>query len=120
MRCWTAPARSGWWAASTRRVIPGRAPSGRAAYTFEVDQDGLWQIEISGGEGGGKKLAQGKAAFALGKWHRLALRFEGPSIQASIDGASVASVKDDTRKSGLAAFGCGWHKAQFDNLRIER
>jgi hypothetical protein len=89
------------------------------AYTFAIDQDGRWMIENSGGEGSGAKLASGTAAFARGKWHRLALRFEGTSIQASIDGAVVGNARDDKRKAGMAAFGCGWHKAQFDNFRIE-
>jgi hypothetical protein len=90
------------------------------AYTFVVDRDGRWLIENSGGEGSGVKLASGTVPFAAGKWHRLGLRFEGTGIQASVDGAVVGSVKDDKRKSGIAAIGCGLHKAQFDNLRIER
>lgn len=89
-------------------------------YAFEIDQDGRWEIQLSGGKGGGTKLAEGKASFALGKWHRVAMRFEGSAIQASIDGSTVVSVKDDKRKAGMAAIGCGWHKAQFDNFRIER
>ncbi len=64
---------------------------------------------------GGKtiKLASGIHAFAAGEWHRLALRFDGANIRASVDGALMANVKDERRKAGLAAIGCGWHKAQF-------
>lgn len=90
------------------------------AYTFVVDQDGRWLIENSGGEGAGTRLASGSAAFPAGRWHRLALRFKGANIDAYIDGAVVGRAKDGKRRAGLAAIGCGWHQAQFDNLRIER
>ena len=63
-------------------------------------------------------LASGEAPFASDVWHTLKLKFQGTTIEAWIDGKKVADVKSDLTPAGMAGFGCGWHGAQFDNLKL--
>ena len=63
-------------------------------------------------------LASGKCTFPLRKWNNIKLSFKGQQITAYLNGKSLCSVEDATYPSGLAGFGCGWHVADFDNLKI--
>jgi hypothetical protein len=91
-------------------------PSG---YVFTVQQGGAWELDGAKFKTPTVKLAAGKVPFSLKTWHHLAMAFKGSTIQASIDNASVASVTDDSHKSGMAGIGTGWNKAQFDNFSIK-
>jgi hypothetical protein len=93
-----------------------RWPSG---YLLSVQQDGSWELNNSKFKTPTGKLASGKVPFSLNTWHHLALGFKGSTLHASMDGASVASVTDDTHKKGMAGIGTGWNKAQFDNFSIK-
>ena len=63
-------------------------------------------------------LAAGKTHFPLKKWNNVKLTFEGETISAYLNGKRVCTATDDTYVSGLAGFGCGWHTADFDNLKV--
>jgi len=65
-------------------------------------------------------LASGKITFPLKKWNQVKLSFKGNQISAYCNGKNLCSVEDDSFQSGLTAFGCGWHIADFDNLKIEK
>jgi Glycosyl hydrolase family 59 len=88
------------------------------AYILLVDQEGRWELDRAKFKASTVKLASGKVPFALKKWHKLALRFNGSSIEASIDGASVTSVTDTGHTHGMAGLGSGWNRAQFANFSI--
>jgi hypothetical protein len=63
-------------------------------------------------------LARGTVKFDSEKWHRLALRFQGNSIVAVLDGVQLAAVKDSTHTHGMFALGTEWDHVQFDNLEV--
>jgi hypothetical protein len=90
-----------------------------SGYVLTVQQDGGWGLNSARFKTPTAKLASGKVPFSLKTWHHLALAFWGSAIQASIDGASVASVTDETHKKGMAGIGTGWNQAQFDNFAIK-
>jgi hypothetical protein len=90
-----------------------------SAYVLTVQQDGTWELNCSKFKTPTVKLASGKVPFSLKTWHHLALSFEGSAIQASIDGASVAIVTDNTHTKGMAGIGTSWNKAQFDGFSIK-
>lgn len=93
-----------------------RWPSG---YVLTVQQDGSWELDSSKFKTPTVKLASGKVPFSLKTWHHLALAFRGSTIEASIDGARVASLSDVTHKTGMAGVGTGWNLAQFDNFAVK-
>lgn len=72
-----------------------------------------------------RQLAIGAAAgkWAWGKWHRVAMRFEGKTIRVSVDGEPVLSVDDADHARGLAGLITGGEGADrvgasFDDLLI--
>jgi hypothetical protein len=85
-----------------------------AGYCLKVRDTGDWELQAAG-----KVIASGKIAGERNVWHNLDLEFAGDSIRALVDKATIAQVKDDTFKTGMAGLGCGWHEAQFDNLIIK-
>ncbi|MGA2072110.1 MAG: galactosylceramidase [Terriglobia bacterium] len=93
-----------------------RWPSG---YVLKVQQDGSWELDNSKFKTPTAKLAAGKVAFSLRTWHHLALAFRGSTIEASIDGARVASLSDETHKKGMAGIGTGWNNAQFADFAVK-
>ena len=92
-----------------------RWPSG---YVLSVQQDGSWELANTKFKTPAAKLAAGKVAFSLKTWHRLALAFRGSTLEASIDGARVASLSDETHKKGMAGLGSGWNLAQFADFTV--
>jgi O-glycosyl hydrolase len=93
-----------------------RWPSG---YVLTVQQDGSWELDNAKFKTPTAKLASGKVAFSLKTWHHLALAFRGSTIEASIDGARVASLSDETHKKGMAGIGTGWNLAQFADFAVK-
>ena len=93
-----------------------RWPSG---YVLTVQPNGSWELDNSKFRTPIAKLAAGKVAFSLKTWHRLALAFRGSTIEASIDGARVASLSDETHKKGMAGIGTGWNNAQFADFAVK-
>jgi galactosylceramidase len=90
-----------------------------SAYVLAVSHDGKWELDNSVFNAPAVKLAWGDAPIGLGVWHRLALAFNGPIIEVSIDGRPAAKVSDSAHKSGMAGIGTGWNHAQFDNFTVE-
>jgi glycosyl hydrolase family 59 (putative galactocerebrosidase) len=84
-----------------------------------VQQDGSWELDNARFKTPAAKLSSGKVAFSLKTWHRLALAFRGSTIEASIDGARVASLSDETHKKGMAGIGTGWNLAQFADFAVK-
>jgi len=106
-----------YWSDAAKPPIKFRWPSG---YGLTVQQDGKWEVVTSSYKAPATRLAFGTAPFSPRKWHRLALAFEGSSIQASLDGTVVARVSDTSHKAGMAGFGSGWNRAQFDTFSVRR
>ncbi len=64
-------------------------------------------------------LASGTATFSLNTWHTLSLSMARGTVQASINGTSVASISDSTYTAGQFAFLVSkWVNAQFDNVSV--
>jgi hypothetical protein len=54
-----------------------------------------------------------------GTWQHLALTFNGTTIRAAINGATLASVTDSGYLAGMVGFGAdGYQTDQFDNLSV--
>ncbi|MBZ5561017.1 MAG: galactosylceramidase [Acidobacteriia bacterium] len=95
----------------------GKAPY-PSGYVLRVRNDGTWELLNNKYKVPTAKLATGKVAFSLKSWHQLRLSFNGPHIEAFVDGKSVAKVDDSTHRSGMAGIGAGWNLAEFDNLAV--
>ena len=83
------------------------------AYGLKASTNGRWVLKAHA-----KTLAAGRVPFAADRWHRLALRFDGSSITAIIDGAAVKSIRDETFRAGMAGLGSGWNNARYDNFSV--
>ena len=92
-----------------------RWPSG---YVLRVKPDGGWELLSAQYKKPVVTLASGTAHIDRAKWHHLELRFKGKQIDATLDGAALASVEDDAHSHGMIALGTGWNLIQFDNLRV--
>ncbi|HYG25077.1 MAG TPA: discoidin domain-containing protein [Verrucomicrobiae bacterium] len=91
-----------------------------AGYHLQFADSGEWKLLSQDIRGVDTILASGtNNSFGVNKWHRLALRFEGATITATLDGAVMARVKDDSHTMGQVGFRVSpWQHAQFDNLRV--
>jgi Glycosyl hydrolase family 59/Galactocerebrosidase, C-terminal lectin domain len=94
-----------------------RWPSG---YVLRLKPDGTWELLSAQYKKPVVTLAAGTLHIDRTGWHHLELRFKGRRIEASLDGAPLASVEDDTHTRGMFALGTEWDRIQFDNLRITR
>ena len=93
-----------------------RWPSG---YVLTVQQDGSWELDNAKFKTPDCQALFGQGPVLLKTWHRLALAFRGSTIEASIDGARVASLSDETHKKGMAGIGTGWNLAQFADFAVK-
>ncbi len=94
--------------------------AGQNAYYLRISDTGAWSILRNNTSAQVTTLRSGSAA-ALGtnKWHNLALGFNGSTITASVDGATLGSVTDSTFSAGQVGIGTDQTEtAQFDNLRV--
>src|SRR5690606_27696056 len=65
------------------------------------------------------EIASGRAPFAAGQWHTIALRMEGDRLDAVLAGQVVGSVRDSRHTIGLVGLRVnGWQPGQFDNVSI--
>ena len=56
----------------------------------------------------------------MGAWHGLSLEFQGGSLTARLDGATLETVSDSSYSKGMAGLGVVWYvRAQFDNFRVD-
>jgi hypothetical protein len=71
-------------------------------YYLNVSDAGEWSLEVIETDGTGTTLASGQLpqGFGTGVWHRLALRFSGDQITATIDGSPLTTVTDTSFANG--------------------
>jgi Glycosyl hydrolase family 59/Domain of Unknown Function (DUF1080) len=94
-----------------------RYPSG---YVLRVQADGHWTLLATAYKKDEKQLAAGETAMSASQWHRMELTFRDSTIQAAIDGKTVAELQDKTHGHGMIGIGSGWEHTAFDNLAIEK
>jgi hypothetical protein len=92
-----------------------RWPSG---YVLRLSPNGAWELLSAEYKKPVVTLASGTAKIDRKQWHHLDLSFHGKQIDASLDGASLASVENEAHKHGMIALGTEWDLIQFDNLRV--
>ncbi|KAA2250966.1 galactosylceramidase [Solihabitans fulvus] len=96
------------------------AVAGIDAYYLQASDTGAWSIVRNDTNAQLTTLASGTvAALGTGRWHTLAVSFQGNTITAKIDGATVGSVADSTYPTGQAGLGVrGYQTDEFDNLAV--
>ena len=80
---------------------------------MKAGTDGHWELKAFT-----RTLASGSVPLAAGRWHKLAMKFLGRRIAASIDGVEVKVVEDGAFSAGMAGLGSGWNNALFDNFSV--
>jgi len=97
-----------------------RPQSHQQGYFFQITDTGAWTIFKSDANGVRTVLARASTtALGVGRWHKLALSFNGPSITALVDGRAVGAVQDSSYTAGQVGFGLtSYDTDQFDNLSI--
>jgi hypothetical protein len=95
-------------------------PPGLNAYRLRISNTGAWSIRRTNTSATVTTLASGTtAAIGTNTWHTISLAFNGSSITARLDGATLGTVTDGTFPFGQAGFASGWnYHVQFDNLAI--
>ncbi|MFI0508415.1 ricin-type beta-trefoil lectin domain protein [Streptomyces sp. WSLK1-5] len=93
---------------------------GQNAYRLRVSDTGAWSILSTNTGGTVTTLARGTtAALGTNRWHTLGLTFNGTTITATVDGATVGTANDSTWAAGQIGYGTSQGEtAQFDNLSI--
>jgi len=101
-------------------AYPHESPANLNAYYLRVTDTGSWSILSDNTSGTLRTLARGTiAAPGIGRWHTLALTFNGATITAAVDGTTVGSASDSAFGAGQVGYGTGQGvTAQFDNLTI--
>jgi galactosylceramidase len=86
-------------------------------YWLKLGIGGHWELKACR-----DTLASGDAALGSNQWHKLALRFSGSRIAASIDSVVVKELQHDSDligfSEGMAGLGSGWNKAQFAHFSV--
>jgi O-glycosyl hydrolase len=97
-----------------------QSPANLNAYFLRVTDAGRWSILSNNTSGNLRTLASGSvSALGTGRWHTLAMTFNGTTITAAVDGATVGTVNDSGLGAGQVGYGTGQGvTAQFDNLSI--
>ncbi|MFJ6465548.1 ricin-type beta-trefoil lectin domain protein [Streptomyces sp. NPDC091387] len=103
-----------------RANTQARPQSHMNAYYLRIRDTGKWWIEKMYTDGSNHTLATGTTtALGTGRWHNLALTFQGSQISAKVDDRQIGSVSDTAFSSGQAGLGIqGYRTDQFDNLSI--
>ena len=98
----------------------GYYPPAADEYYLQLSNTGAWSLDRDSTSGSPVTLASGTvSAPGTGTWQHLALTFNGASITAAINGATVTTVTDSTYSSGYVGFGTsGYQTDQFDNLSV--
>ncbi|MET9618422.1 ricin-type beta-trefoil lectin domain protein [Kitasatospora indigofera] len=100
---------------------------GLNAYHLQLSDTGAWSIQRSdtvprtpeGTQWAWTSLASGTAALGTNSWHSIALKMEGSTLTAVIDGKTVGSATDATYTSGRAGLGVtGFQTEQFDKFAL--
>jgi O-glycosyl hydrolase len=97
-----------------------RPQNRQAAYQLRISNTGAWSIAKHGIDNSTTTLASGtRAALGLNSWHTVTLGFTGTQITATADGATLATVNDNSFGTGQAGLGVvGYQTDQFDNLTV--
>jgi hypothetical protein len=95
-------------------------PAGINEYYLQLSNTGAWSIIRNNTSDSLTTLASGTvAAPGTGTWQHLALTFNGATIAAAINGATVGTVTDSAYPSGMVGLGTsGYQTDQFDNLSV--
>jgi hypothetical protein len=95
-------------------------PAGINEYYLQLASTGAWSVVRNNTSDTLTTLASGTvAAPGTGTWQHLALTFNGATITAAINAATVATVTDSSYASGMVGFGTsGYQTDQFDNLSV--
>lgn len=98
----------------------GFAPANINAYYLRVSNTGAWSVLKNSASGTVITLSSGSiTAPGIGSWHSLALSFQGSTISARIDQATVSTVTDSSYGAGQVGLGVsGWQNAQFQNFSV--
>jgi hypothetical protein len=100
----------------------GEDPTHVNGYWLSLSNTGNWSVKRSDFSNNIVALASGTApgAAGLGTWHQLALTFNGSTISAAIDNATVATVSDTAYSAGKVGLFTGGYTAgdQFANLAV--
>lgn len=95
---------------------------GVSGYHVQFDSKGTWSLYTQDLPLVREKdipLAQGTAPFEAGKWHTVALRMKGSTIEIVVDAKVVGTVTDTRHTTGNIALRVSdWHNAQFDNFKV--
>lgn len=98
----------------------GGKPQGYCLQVVDSLKGGLtWTLSASSETLAAGLLSQEAAKKAAEKgWLRLRLEVYKARISAFVEGAQLASILDTSLPMGQVAFSCGYHKCQFDNLKV--
>lgn len=84
-----------------------------AGYCFRLFGDGRWELTTAR-----KVLAHGVASEPDTRWHSVSLRCLDDRIMATLDGQTLADLRDSTYQRGLVGIASRFHPARFDNVHI--
>ena len=98
----------------------GRNNNGLDAHHLRLSDSGAWELLKTDDSWNWTTLASGTVtAPGTGTWHKLALGFQGSTITAAIDGATVATVTDASYSGGQAGLGtAGYYPAEYSDFTI--
>ncbi len=104
----------------TSQIRLGGAAEG---YHLRVTNTGAWTLFSEGSSSSNTivdtTLASGTTTIGLNTWHTLSLLLNNGTIQAFIDGKSVATVTNSTYTGGqIALLSSKWINSQFDNISV--
>jgi hypothetical protein len=92
----------------------------QAAYQLRISDTGSWSIAKNTTSGVVSTLLSGThAPLGLDSWHTIGLGFSGDQITATLDGATLGTLRDHSYITGQVGIGVvGYQTDQFDNLSI--
>ena len=102
------------------------APGGASSWPSQDQEPLKWRVTEAQGEYHGcenfKVLAAGSlpAGAKVEDWRTLALSFSDGTVDAAIDGATVATGLLVVQPAGVAGFGTAWNIGNFKNLELSQ
>lgn len=95
------------------RLVVIRGKRDPKAVVGDAEQQAIIRRSADASEGGERVLGSATLpGIAPGRWHRLALRFEGSTITGLVDGRAVLVATDSLYASGMAGLLAGQTKAR--------
>ncbi|MEV4296968.1 RICIN domain-containing protein [Microbispora rosea] len=103
-----------------RANTQSRPQSHQAAYQLRLSNSGAWSIAKSTTSGTVSTLTSGsRSSLGTNTWHTISLSFSGNQISATLDGAALGSVTDNSYFAGQVGLGVvGYQTDMFDNLSV--